>query len=274
MGDLFSAFSGSSKKAAKKQVQAIDQANNILGQTRDASIAQLQPLANAGISGLDKLQMYMGLPGTSGEADSSNPLFGSLLKPFTGQDLANTPGYQFGMDQGQLALQRQQAASGGLLSGAAMKAAERFGQDYAGTKFQEGYNRDALDKARINDFLSNIGNMGIQQTGNVVNQRNAFNTAIADNTISRGNARAAGIIGQSNAIAGGINQSLLGLNFLSGMGGGAGGGSAATAPNLFTSGGTNSSLPGFSNNMLNPNFAQNYMGLTGGGGMGFMPLAL
>lgn len=265
MGDLFSAISGSSKKAAKKQVQAIDQANTLLGQTRDQNIGQLQPIADAGLSGLNKLQMYLGLKGTDGTTDTTNPLFGTLLKPFTGADLASTPGYQFGIEQGQLALQRQQAASGGLFSGAALKAAERFGQDYAGTKFQEGYNRDALDKSRINDFLTNIGNMGTSTTKDIVNQRSGFNTAIADNTISRGNARAAGIIGQSNAIGGAINQgigaALTGAMLASGnpmamLGMG------QTAPSLVTSGGTQSFLPGFSNNMLNPNFASNYLGLS------------
>lgn len=261
MGDLFSAISGSSKKAAKKQVQAADRANLTINTAKDQNIGSLQPIADTGIGGLNKLAMYLGLPATTGTADSTNPLYGSLLKPFTGQDLENTPGYQFGLKQGQQGLDHVASAAGNFLSGANLKAASQYNQDYAGTKFQEGYNRDALDKSRINDFLGSVANLGVNTTNNIANIRTGAATQVAGNQIGQGNAQAAGIIGQANAwgnvIDSGIGLAatgaMLGAGGIPGMGAAAGGASSA--------GGATSGLPGFSNNMLNPNFASNYMGL-------------
>lgn len=48
----------------------------------------------------------------------------------------NTPGYQFGLDQGMKAVQASAAARGGLNSGATLKALQRYGNDYAD---QQGY---------------------------------------------------------------------------------------------------------------------------------------
>jgi hypothetical protein len=48
----------------------------------------------------------------------------------------NTPGYQFGLDQGNKSVQASAAARGGLNSGATLKALQRYGTDYAD---QQGY---------------------------------------------------------------------------------------------------------------------------------------
>jgi hypothetical protein len=48
----------------------------------------------------------------------------------------NTPGYQFGLNEGQKQLQSSASASGGLFSGKAGKALVQFGQNYAD---QQGY---------------------------------------------------------------------------------------------------------------------------------------
>lgn len=48
----------------------------------------------------------------------------------------DTPGYQFGLDEGNKQVQTSAAARGGLYSGAAMKSLQKFGNDYAD---QQGY---------------------------------------------------------------------------------------------------------------------------------------
>lgn len=60
------------------------------------------------------------------------------LKP---ADVMSEPGYQFGLDQGQLALDRKQSALGGRAGGAALKAAARWGGDYATTRYDAAYQR-------------------------------------------------------------------------------------------------------------------------------------
>lgn len=255
MGDLFSAISGSSKKAAKKQVEAADRANTTINTAKDQNISALQPIADTGISGLNNLAMRLGVGG-----DSTDPLYGSLLKPFTGADLENTPGYQFQLDQGQQGLNNIASSAGNYLSGANLKAASQYNQDYAGTAFQAGYNRDAADKSRVNDFLGSIANLGVNTTNNIANVRTNAASQVANNQIGQGNAQAAGIIGQANAWDSVIDT---GLTAAAMAGGAALGGplGASAASGLTSGGGSTSSLPGFSNSMLNPNFASNYMGL-------------
>lgn len=256
MGSLISSLTGSAKKARKAQERAAAIANKKLAEARDINIGAIQPQIDYGSEGMNQLMMRLGI----GE-DETNPLFGSLLDTFTGEDLAATPGYQFGLEQGQLALDRQAASRGGLISGAALKGAQRFGQDYAGTKFQEGYNRDATDKGRIASFLGNVSNMGIS----AIDKANLMRTDVANqraqNALGVGNAYAAQHMAQGagwdSVLNTGVSAALAGATM--GMGGLGGFGAAAPA----TTGGMASqgAMGGFSQNLLNPNFAKNYMGL-------------
>lgn len=132
--------------------------------------------------------------------------YGSLLQEFTGDDLENDPGYQFGMNQGMQALDRSAAARGSLLSGATLKAAQRFGQDYAGTKFNEAFSRDNTTKTRAANFLSSVAGMGqsaAAQTG-AMGMQTASN--IGNNVTGAGNALAAGQVGAANAWGNALGQ--------------------------------------------------------------------
>lgn len=60
---------------------------------------------------------------------------------FTEQDFRNDPGYQFRLEQGQQALERSQAARGGLLSGRALRETQELGQGLADQSYQDAYNR-------------------------------------------------------------------------------------------------------------------------------------
>lgn len=66
----------------------------------------------------------------------------ALPEAFTGQvDLQADPGYQFRLSEGLKALDRQAAARGGLISGSALKASQRYGQDMASQEYGQAYNR-------------------------------------------------------------------------------------------------------------------------------------
>jgi hypothetical protein len=61
---------------------------------------------------------------------------------FTGQvNLESDPGYQFRLSEGLKALDRQAAARGGLISGSALKASQRYGQDMASQEYGAAYGR-------------------------------------------------------------------------------------------------------------------------------------
>ncbi len=135
---------------------------------------------------------------------------GRLLKEFTNEDFVRDPGYEARMLEGEKGNFRSLAAGGNLNSGRALKALERYRQDYASNEFGNAYNRDAANKQRIYSFLggekqlgigaagtsigvaqntaNNIGNFGINAANQVNqmqqnrqdNQSNAFQSALGN----------------------------------------------------------------------------------------------
>jgi hypothetical protein len=94
------------------------------------------------------------------------------------------------------------AARGGLLSGAALKAASQYNNDYASTKFNDAFNRDATNKNRLASIA------GIGQTASNVNTSSGLNTAsgVAQNQLGAGNARASGYVANGNALTNSLGQ--------------------------------------------------------------------
>lgn len=86
--------------------------------------------------------------------------YGSLLENFTGKDLYNEPGYQFRLSEGEKGINRQLAARGGWDSGSALKALDRYNQDFASNEYTDAFNRDASNKSRIYSFLSGTAGAG------------------------------------------------------------------------------------------------------------------
>lgn len=133
------------------------------------------------------------------EAAAADPNYGYLLRNFTGEDVANEPGYQFGMDQGMQALDRSAAARGNLLSGATLKAAQRYGQDYAGTKFNDAYQRDNNNKNRAFNWLMGLTTMGQNSNVQAATTNQQVGNNLSNLALQQGNAQAAGLMGVSNA---------------------------------------------------------------------------
>jgi hypothetical protein len=65
------------------------------------------------------------------------------------QRVQQEPGYQFGLEQGQKAIDRKTAAAGGRVSGAAMKQASRYATDYATAGYDAAYKRSLQRLDRI-----------------------------------------------------------------------------------------------------------------------------
>jgi hypothetical protein len=66
---------------------------------------------------------------------------GELVRGFNMGDYQADPGYAFRLSEGQKGLDRQAAARGGLISGGALKAATRFGQEMGSQEYSNAYNR-------------------------------------------------------------------------------------------------------------------------------------
>lgn len=134
--------------------------------------------------------------------------YGSLLQPFTGKDLTSEPGYQFEQAEGQKAIDRAASASGRYDSGATLKALTRFGNDYAGTKYGEAFNRDATNKSRTYGFLTGVSGTGANAAGQTAGLGANAANAQGGYATNAGDASAAGYVGGANAITGGVNSYL------------------------------------------------------------------
>lgn len=113
----------------------------------------------------------------------------------TPSGITKDAGYKFGLTQGTQAIDRSAAGSGSLYSGATLKALDRYGQDYAGTKLDQSYNRLAN--------LAGLGTVGSNQ--NTLAGMNAGNQ-IGANQTSYGNAAGANALNQGNIWGNAINQ--------------------------------------------------------------------
>lgn len=99
----------------------------------------LAPYRAAGEAGQNKLLEYLGIGG-----NTAAPGYGKFATAeFTPEAFAanKDPGYGFRMSEGLKAVDRQAAARGGLISGAALKASQRFGQEMASQEYGNAFNR-------------------------------------------------------------------------------------------------------------------------------------
>jgi hypothetical protein len=125
-----------------------------------------------------------------------------------------SPDYQFRMGQGLDAVQGSAAAQGGLYSGNALRGINDYAQGTAAGEFGNYVNRQLA--------LAGMGQAATTQAGGAAMQTGAN---VGNLLMNQGNARASGIMGQSNAIVGGANDlaSIYGAWRGGYFGGGAGG---------------------------------------------------
>jgi hypothetical protein len=190
-----------SKSAAKTQAAAAGQASDLQREIFEQTRADQAPYREAGYNALANLQRTAGnVPGAF---------------KFGMGDFTADPGYAFRLSEGQKALDRQAAARGGLISGGALKAAQRFGQDLGSQEYQSAYNRAltgyGTDVARENQLYNRQAALaGIGQTStNLVGQAGQnYATNVGNLMTGAGAAQAAGQVGQANALTSGLSTYL------------------------------------------------------------------
>lgn len=164
--------------------QATQKAKKALMTAQGNAMSVINPYLQSGTANNARLSQLLGVGGDPTAAD-----YGTLAKPFTPGDLTQDPGYQFKLSQGTEALNRALAAKGGLNSGAALKAAQEYGQGLADQTYQDAYNRDLA-------YKQNLYN---QYAGQSAAGQNAANTA-GDIFTGTGNAKASATIASANNI--------------------------------------------------------------------------
>jgi hypothetical protein len=193
--------SQAAKEGAETQAGATDRAAALSNEQYYQTREDQRPFREAGINALGVLQR------TAGNVPASFK--------FTNQDMYADPGYGFRFSEGQKALDRSAAARGGLISGGALKAATRFGQEMGSQEYQNAYNRAftgyGADVARENQLYNRQAALaGIGQTAtNLTNTAGATNAANVGNLMTSGAAAsAAGRVGEANALTGGLGTYL------------------------------------------------------------------
>jgi hypothetical protein len=182
-----------------------------LAQLHQQSIDSLSPYTAGGPANVDMLNK--GLAPGGGLADPYGKTFS-----FTGEDLQNSPGYQFNLEQGQNAIDAARRAMGTRFSGGAVKKAIEYGTDYAGTKFNDAFgqakstfdtnsNQFETDQANRYNRLNAAANFGLDATKATVDENQKYGTANTANSEDMANlqiqlaqAKANGNIAQANNI--------------------------------------------------------------------------
>ena len=238
----------SSREAALIQAAAAEQALRLQKQLADEQVLRNAPTVQAGDTARNRMLDLIGLSGRTGAAGygSANQPFSmagfdpnSLMRNFGAADFQTDPGYNFRLSEGLKALDRQAAARGGMMSGAALKAAGRFGGDLASQEYGNAFNRfqtnrasqaglftDALNRertrqmdeyGRLSDFTTRGANAaagtGSSQAAYGTNAANLMSQgaqAMGQGVIGAGQAAAAGQIGAGNTFNNAIQAALQG----------------------------------------------------------------
>ena len=210
---------------ASKQADAVSNAAGISAQSSaeslalqkrmyEENVARQQPFLQAGQNALNQLAPMAANYQTFGQAQFQ-------------QD----PGYAFRLSEGQKALERQASQRGGLISGSALKAATRYGQEMGSQEYSNAFNRYQTERnAQLNPLqsLAGVGQTTAQNLGgagqsyasgsNMLASQNAANQGNA--ALAAGNIRASqyGTAGSALNTAMNTDWSKVGNYFNSGYG--------------------------------------------------------
>lgn len=207
------ASSSAAGKQASAAGKAADQSAEAAAQIRE----DLSPYTQLGTDAINPLWSAMGYTTDANGNQVINP--NSTLQQqfsFDGSDLANTPGYQFALQQGLKGTNNALAAQGLGLSGAQAKGLSSYATGLADQTYGNQYNR-ALSTYNTNYQVAanNVSNLqNLVNTGqNSAAQTGQAGLAAANNAgnylTQAGNAQAAGITGVANAASNGVNNYML-----------------------------------------------------------------
>lgn len=174
--------SNAASDAARVQSDAANRAADLQYKQWQESVALQEPWRKAGEQALNKL-----IPLTD-------------YTPFSMAQFQADPGYGFRMSEGMKALERSAAARGGLLSGATIKGAQRFGQDLASQEYTNAFNRYQTERAARLQPLQSLAGVG-QTTAQQLGQAGQTMASNVNEALTSGAAaRASGYVGQANAL--------------------------------------------------------------------------
>ena len=197
------------KSAAQTQADSAREANALLYKMYQEQKGLQEPFRGAGITAQNRLLDLLGLSQNRGAEG-----FGKYGRDFSMSDFTADPGYAFRLAEGQKTLDRQAAARGGLISGGALKAATRYGQDMGSQEYQNAFNRYQTNRANQLNPLGNLLTSGQAAASNQAAAAGNYGTQAGGNITGAGAATAAGQVGSVNALTNALSSY---LNYSSGQ---------------------------------------------------------
>ncbi len=212
-------------KAVSSGQTILDNQNANLYDSIPGVTSAFDPYTNAAPGAISNLEDISSTNGPLSQKFSFNP-----------SDLQNDPGYKFTLDQGQQAIQRAQAAKGGLYGTNTLKSLAGYTTGTADQYFNDAFNRanttfntnrqSTLDRADTLKSLASLGlsgasgKVGVQQQDlGLINQNTLAGAnlgvsgaeAIGQNLVGAGNSKAAGTVGQTNSWLDALKQGSNGI---------------------------------------------------------------
>jgi hypothetical protein len=168
----------------------MDRASELQYRQYQEDVARQKPFYDVGVNALPEL------------------VAASKYTPFGMEQFQADPGYAFRLKEGQQALDRQAAARGGLISGGALKAATRYGQEMGSQEYTNAFNRYQAERTARLQPLQALTGMG-QSTGQQISQAGqTMASNVGNNMGSAAAARASGYVGGANALTSGLGTYL------------------------------------------------------------------
>jgi hypothetical protein len=135
----------------------------------------------------------------------------SNYTPFGMNQFQQDPGYAFRLSEGMKALDRSAAARGGLLSGATLKGAQRYGQDLGSQEYMNAFNRYQTERNAQLNPLQSLAGVGQTATNTLTGAAGQMGQNLATGYGNVANARASGYVGGTNALTSALGT---GLNYM------------------------------------------------------------
>lgn len=176
--------SNAAQNAANTQANAANNATQIQQQEFNQVQQNNAPWMQAGQTALSGMQGMTNNPQTFTQADLTNGL---------------SPSYNFELSQGNQAIQRSAAASGGLQTGGTMKAMAQYTQGMASTGYQQAYNNFMNNQNTQFNRLSTIAGYGSGATNNTNAAGLQTASNIGNNIMGAANGQAAAQIAGGQA---------------------------------------------------------------------------
>ena len=217
--------SQAAKSAAKTQARAVENAAQAQLAQYEQTREDIAPYRELGYRALVPLESLAQQPFQYGAFAAPEPKF---VAP-TAQTLQEDPGYQFRVQEGQRDLERSAAGRGILQSGPTLKAITQYGQELGSQEYANAYGRaqatygrdvEAYNRAmgryqlgydvgqglrgRQFNELATLAGIGQTSTSTLAGLGAQYAGQQGELSMQRGNALAAGQVGQANAYAAGF----------------------------------------------------------------------